>query len=238
MKRKAQSGAPLRTHGSKTFRKKGGGTQGKSARHRTGKWLKEKRPLILSVHSSATPPCRTRRPRPPSNAARATARSAVASGVGAAAARTAATFVDHGTLTPARPPGPAVHRPASVSHTGRSDGQQCSLSSQQVASGRGQQAHVKQTPKKSRAQQHVAPAGQVVASSHAGPGGAGGGEGPGGVGPGGDGPGCGGVGPGGDGDGGDGPGGGLGECLIGYDACIAMPHWPEDELSRLRASLM
>ena len=49
-------------------------------------------------------------------------------------------------------------RPAVVSHTGSSAGQQCVWSSQQVALGSGQQAHVKQYPKKSRRQQHVAPA--------------------------------------------------------------------------------
>jgi len=49
-------------------------------------------------------------------------------------------------------------RPAEVSQTGSSAGQQCVWSSQQVALGSGQQAQVKQYPKKSRRQQHVAPA--------------------------------------------------------------------------------
>lgn len=58
-------------------------------------------------------------------------------------------------------PSPALarQRPATVSHTGRSWGQQCCWSSQQVASGRGQQAHVKQKPKNSRMQQQVLSAG-------------------------------------------------------------------------------
>ena len=45
-----------------------------------------------------------------------------------------------------------------VSHTGRLLGQQCWWSLQQVASGRGQQAQVKQKPKKSLMQQQVEPA--------------------------------------------------------------------------------
>ena len=45
-----------------------------------------------------------------------------------------------------------------MSHTGRLLGQQCWWSLQQVASGRGQQAQVKQKPKKSLMQQQVEPA--------------------------------------------------------------------------------
>ncbi len=45
-----------------------------------------------------------------------------------------------------------------VSHTGRLLGQQCWWSLQQVASGRGQHAQVKQKPKKSLMQQQVEPA--------------------------------------------------------------------------------
>ena len=55
-------------------------------------------------------------------------------------------------------PADARHLPAVVSHTGRLLGQQCWWSLQQVASGRGQQAQVKQKPKKSLTQQQVEPA--------------------------------------------------------------------------------
>ena len=53
-----------------------------------------------------------------------------------------------------------------VSHTGRLLGQQCWWSSQQVASGRGQQAQVKQKPKKSLMQQQVEPAADEEGSQH------------------------------------------------------------------------
>ena len=80
---------------------------------------------------------------------------------------------------PSKPaPALARQRPATVSQTGRSEGQQCWWSSQQMASGSGQQAHVKQNPKNSRMQQQVLPAGHCVVSSQLT------GWGPGGVGPG------------------------------------------------------
>lgn len=69
----------------------------------------------------------------------------------------AGVFSDHET-EPVASLVPLRQRPASVSHTGRSCGQQCCWSSQQTAFLRGQQAHVKQYPKNSRMQQQVLPA--------------------------------------------------------------------------------
>ena len=60
--------------------------------------------------------------------------------------RMAGTLADHGAERSYPSPACARQRPATVSQTGRLDGQQCSWSSQQVASGRGQQAQVKQKP--------------------------------------------------------------------------------------------
>jgi hypothetical protein len=65
------------------------------------------------------------------------------------------------TTEPSMVPLLARQRPAVVSHTGRSEGQQCSWSSQQVAEGSGQHAQVKQKPKNSRMQQQVLPVGHI-----------------------------------------------------------------------------